>query len=197
MSFWWAFLVIGIISDQYTVFVATFWHLLGNKEKWFTTCSPPLSLIGMTHLHGSIVQLLLGNLFYPFFLEIMLTRDVAALCVLLSVFLALSQCSVIHQRWFLFLKKHELTTINNSYTAFPQLRCIGKCVWKSCFLLIINLKGHISFDNGNWWWWWWTYGDSYFSGGLFLLFSHSPLITLALAFYLGWSWLQVHLCKFL
>jgi len=28
------------------------------------------------------------------------------------------------------------------------------------------------------------------AGGLFLLFSHSPLITLALAFFLGWSWLQ-------
>jgi NAD(P)-dependent dehydrogenase (short-subunit alcohol dehydrogenase family) len=28
------------------------------------------------------------------------------------------------------------------------------------------------------------------AGGLFLLFSHSPLVTLALAFFLGWSWLQ-------
>ena len=90
--------------------------------------APPFPLIVMTHLYGSIVQLLVGNLFYQFFLEIMLTRDVAALCVLSSVFLALSQCSVIHQRWFLFLKKHELTTINNSDAAFPQLRCIGNCV---------------------------------------------------------------------
>jgi len=34
---------------------------------------------------------------------------------------------------------------------------------------------------------WWA---PFAIGGLFLLFSHSPLITLALAFFLGWSWLQ-------
>ena len=64
----------------------------------------------------------------------MLTRDVAALCVLSSVFLALSQCSVIHQRWFLFLKKHELTTVNNSDTAFPN-----------CVALEIVCENHVFF----------------------------------------------------
>ena len=70
----------------------------------------------------------------------MLTRDVAALCVLLSVFLALSQCSVIHQRWFLFLKKHELTTINNSDTAFPQLRCIVIVCGNHVFFFLLTSK---------------------------------------------------------